>query len=550
MAVATETGAATGSRPAGDSTLTGTGTLARFMLRRDRVRLPVWLLALSLGTAMTASNLASTYPTAADRQSRADLVDSPAGAAFSGPGHGLGDYTYGAMLANEMLGFVAIFAALMSVLLLVRHTRAEEEAGRAELVRAGVVGRHAPLAAAVLVVGGANVVLGALTALALGGSGIETVTWPGSLLFGAALTAVGLVFTAVAAVTVQLTEYGRAASGIAGALIAVAYTLRAVGDMGGGALSWLSPIGWAQATKVYVDGRWWPLALALLLAGGLLAAAFALAARRDVGAGLLPPRPGPRTASASLGTPLGLALRLQRSGLLWWAVSMAALGAVYGAFAGDVRDAIAENAALQDWVGSLPGSSLADRFVSVIASMLAAVCGVQVILAMQKPRSEEIAGRAEPVLATAVSRTRWLAGHVAVALAGGVVMLLLTGLGAGAAAAMSVGDAGLLPRTVGAALAYTPAVWITGGAALALFGLAPRAIPAAWAIVVYAVFVTTFGGLLQLPGWMDDLSPFGHVPMLPSAEMSWTPLVVLTLIAAALVAAGFAAFRRRDLDLR
>lgn len=550
MAVATATGAATGGRAAGEGPFTGTGTLARFMLRRDRIRIPVWLLALSLGTAATASNLAATYPAAADRQSRAELVDSPAGAAFSGPGHGLGDYTHGAMLANEMLGFVAIFAALMSVLLLVRHTRAEEEAGRAELVRAGVVGRHAPLAAAVLVVGGANVALGALTALVLGGAGIATVTWSGSLLFGAALTAVGLVFTGAAAVTAQLTEYGRAAGGAAGALIAAAYTLRAVGDMGGGVLSWLSPIGWAQATKAYVDGRWWPLALCLLLAGGLLAAAFALAARRDVGAGLLPPRPGPRTAAAFLGTPLGLALRLQRAGLLWWAVSMAALGAVYGAFAGDVRDALAENATLQEWVGSLPGSSLADRFVSVITSMLAAVCGVQVILAMQRPRSEEVAGRAEPVLATAVSRTRWLAGHVAVALAGGVLMLLLAGLGAGAAAALSVGDAGLLPGTVGAALAYVPAVWIAGGAALALFGAAPRAMPAAWAIVVYGVFVTTFGGLLQLPGWMNDLSPFGHVPLLPGADLSWTPLLALTLVAAALVAIGFAGFRRRDLDLR
>ncbi|WP_026402597.1 ABC transporter permease [Actinomadura rifamycini] len=543
-------GAATAGAAAAGGPLTGTGTLARFMLRRDRVRIPVWLLALALGTAVTASNLAATYPTAADRRSRAELVDGPAGAAFSGPGHGLGDYTYGAMLANEMLGFVAVFAGLMSVLLLVRHTRAEEEAGRAELVRAGVVGRHAPLAAAVLVVGGANVALGALTAVVLGGSGIESLTWPGSLLFGAALTAAGLVFTGAAAVTAQLTEYGRAAGGLAGAFLAAAYTLRAVGDMGGGALSWLSPIGWAQAARAYVDGRWWPLGLCLLAAGGLLAAAFALAARRDVGAGLLPPRPGPRTAAASLGTPLGLALRLQRTGLLWWAVSMAALGAVYGAFAGDVRDAIAGNATLQEWVGSLPGSSPADRFVSVITSMLAAVCGVQVVSAMQRPRTEETTGRAEPVLAAAVSRTRWLAGHVAVALAGGVLVLLLTGLGAGAAAALSVGDAGLLPGTVGAALAHAPAVWVAGGAAVALFGLAPRAMPAAWAVVVYGVFVTTFGGLLRLPGWMTDLSPFGHVPQLPGADLTWTPLAGLTLVAAALVAAGFAGFRRRDLDLR
>ncbi|QFG21837.1 ABC transporter permease [Actinomadura sp. WMMB 499] len=544
----TETAPATG-RAESESTFTGTGALVRFMVRRDRVRIPVWLLALGLSTAATASNLTSTYTTAEGRQSRASLVDSPAGAAFSGPGYGLDDYTYGAMMANELLGFVAIFAGLMSVLLVVRHTRAEEEAGRAELVRAGVVGRHAPLAAAVLVVGGANVALGALVTLLLGGSGIETVTWSGSLLFGAGLTAVGLVFTAVAAVTAQVSEYGRGASGLAGALLAAAYTLRAVGDMGGGALSWLSPIGWAQATKVYVDDRWWPLALSVVLTGVLLAAAFALATRRDVGAGLVPPRPGPRTASAFLGTPLGLALRLQRTSLVWWGVSMAGLGAVYGAFTGDVEEAIGDNEALQEWVATVPGASLSDQFVGVIVSMLAAVCAIQAILAMQRPRAEETGGRAEPVLATAVSRTRWLAGHTAVALAGGTLMLLLSGLGAGAVGAVVVGDAGLLPRTVGAALAYAPAVWITAGAALALFGLAPRALALAWAVVVYAVFVTTFGGLLRLPQWMDALSPFGHVPMLPGEDMRWAPLLILSAIAAGLVAAGFAAFRRRDLDL-
>ncbi|TDC82461.1 ABC transporter permease [Actinomadura sp. 7K507] len=549
MAAVTEAPPAAG--PSGrDGTLTGTGTMVGFMLRRDRIRIPVWILGITLTTLMTASNLKSTYGTAEGRQSRAALVDSPTGIAFSGPGYGLDDYTYGAMLANEVLGFVAIFVALMSVLLFNRHTRTEEEAGRAELVRASVVGRHAPITAALIVVGGANVALGAIMTLALGGSGIETVTWPGSLLFGASLTAVGLFFTAVAAVTAQLTEYGRGAAGMAGAAIGVAYALRAVGDMGNGVLSWLSPIGWAQATRVYVDDRWWPLALALVLAAALVAVAFSLTTRRDVGAGLMPPRPGPRTAAPFLGTPLGSALRLQRAALLWWSVSMAALGAVYGAFAGDVQDAIGDNETMREWVQTLPGADLTDQFLGVIMSMLATICAIYAILALQKPRGEETGGRAEPMLAAAVSRTRWLAGHLAVALAGSVAVLLLSGLGAGIAAAFSVGDAELLYTMPAAALAYAPAVWVAAGVVVALYGLAPKAMGLAWAVVVYAVIVTTFGGLLQFPDWMNDLSPFGHVPQLPGAQMSWPPVLVLTAIAAALVAVGLAAFRRRDLTLR
>ncbi|WP_395105096.1 ABC transporter permease [Actinomadura sp. SCN-SB] len=534
----------------GGSTLTGTGTLVRFMLRRDRIRIPVWLFALTLGTVGTASNLVTTYDTPAGRQSRADLVDSPAGIAFSGPGHGLDDYTYGAMLANEILGFVAIFVALMSVLLFTRHTRTEEEAGRAELVRAGVVGRHAPLTAALIVVGGANVALGLLMTLFLGGSGIESITWKSSLLFGASLTAVGLVFTAVAALTAQVTEYGRGAAGMAGAAIGVAYMLRAAGDMTAGALSWLSPIGWAQVTKVYVDDRWWPLLLAPAVTVILLAAAFVVTGRRDVGAGLMSSRSGPRTAEGFLGTALGSALRLHRANLFWWAVSMAVLGGSYGAFAGDVEEAIGDNEAMREWVATLPGGDLTERFLSVIVMMMATVVGVYVVLGLLKPRTEETSGRAEPLLATALSRTRWLACHLAVVLGGSVVVLLLTGVVTGFVASFTVDDPGLTVRMAGAALLYAPATWVVAGVVIALFGLAPRAIGLAWSVVVYAVVVTTFGGLLRFPDWMNDLSPFGHVPRLPGDEPSWAPLLILTAISAVLIAAGLAGFHRRDLTVR
>lgn len=47
---------------------------------------------------------------------------------------------------------------------------------------------------------------------------------------------------------------------------------------------------------------------------------------------------------------------------------------------------------------------------------------------------------------------------------------------------------------------------------------------------------------------MNNLSPFGHVPQLLAAEFTATPIVILTALAAVLVAVGVAGFRRRDLD--
>ncbi len=548
--------AAVDGRPAAGrlrEALAGTGTLVRFILRRDRIRLPVWILAIVGTTAASAASFPGVYADAADRAARAALMGNPGVRAFSGPGYGLDDYTYGAMMAQEMLSYVAFFAALMAILLTVRHTRTEEETGRAELVRAGVVARHAHLVAAVVVVGGASLALGAALALALGALGLESMDWSGSLLYGAAAASVGLVFTAVTAVTAQISGYGRGAGGLAGAVFAVAYLLRAAGDAaepGGNVLSWLSPVGWAQQTRAYVEDRWWPLLLSVALTAVLVALAMWLSVRRDLGAGLRGPRPGRPAASRLLSGAYGLAWRQHRAALLWWAVALAAFGVAYGSLADQIEAFVAELEALQEFVIGDLGDDLIESFLAVVTLMMAVVVGVYALLVALRPRGEETAGRAEPVLAAAVSRIRWLGAHLLVAVVGSGLLLVVTGASLGLGVSTSLGEPELLPRMVGAAVAYAPAVWVLVGLAVALFGLVPRATVGAWLLLVYAGLVGMFGGLLRLPDWMADLSPYGHVPMLPAAAVRWTPLVALTLVAAGLVVVGLVGFRRRDLETK
>ncbi|NLU68522.1 ABC transporter permease [Streptomyces sp. HNM0574] len=540
---------AVGSVPRAAATggpLTGTGTLVRFALRRDRVRLPVWLLALVLGTLATAQNLAQLYPEPADRAAAARTMGSPAALAMTGPEQYLESYTPGAMLGHQMIGFVAVLVGLMSVLLVVRHTRAEEETGRAELLRSTVVGRHAALTAALLTALAANLLLGLLLAAGLAALGLHGVTAGGALLYGAAHAATGLVFAAVAAVTAQITPYARGASGTALAVIGLAYALRAAGDVGGGALSWLSPIGWAQRSYPFAGDDWAPLLLSLAAAALLAWTGYALSVRRDLGAGLRAARQGTATASAALTRPFGLALRLQRGVLLGFAAALLLLGAMYGSILGQAGDMLEGVDALDQALAATGGASFEESFASVVMVVVAIVAAVYVVMAALRPRAEETAGRAEPLLATALSRARWAGSHLAVALLGGTLTLLLAGLGFGLAGAASTGDAGLVLRLTGAALAYAPALWVTAGVAAVLFGWAPRATALAWLVPVYAFVVGYLGKILRFPDWTDNLSPFGHIPQLPATALSWPPLLTLTALAAALLTLGLAGLRRRD----
>ncbi|WP_407560130.1 ABC transporter permease [Streptomyces sp. 184] len=534
----------------GANTLAGAGTLFRFALRRDRVRLPVWVLALFLGTFTSPGSFDSSYPTAKDRADVAETMNSPAGLAMTGPERYLDDYNVGSIMGHQLLGFFAVLVGIMSVLIVSRHTRTEEETNRAELVRSGVVGRHAYLASALAVAVVANVVLGLLIAGGLASAGIDGMDGKGSLLYGLAHTAIGIFFAAVAAITVQITPYARGASGLAMAVIGAAYALRAVGDVGNDWVSWLSPIGWIQRTYVFVDDRWWPLLLVLAAAVVSAAAGFVLSTRRDVGAGLKAARVGSPVGSESLTTPLGFALRLHRGLLVGFGAGALLLGVMYGSVLGDAEEMIEGIDELEEQLAEIGGANVAESFASVVMIVLAVVCSIYVVMAALRPRAEESAGRAEPLLATALSRDRWVLSHAAIGAAGGTVLLLLAGIGFGVSGAASTGDGGLFLKLVGASLAYAPSLWVTIGLAVALFGWAPRAVAVAWVVPVYGFVVGYLGEILKFPDALNDLSPFGHVPQLPAKDMSWTPLLALTAIAVGLVWLGLVGFRRRDLETK
>jgi ABC-2 type transport system permease protein len=356
-------------------------------------------------------------------------------------------------------------------------------------------------------------------------------------------------------------ESARAANGLAAAAIGLAFLARAAGDAFGTIAadgmsvrsawpSWLSPIGWGQQTRPYADDAWWVLGLPLAFFVALTAAAYALAARRDVGAGLLPTRPGPARAPRTLLSPAGLAWRLQRGVLLGWAIGLAVTGLALGAVADEVDDLAGDNEQMADLLRQLGGGGdLVDMFVSAMMSMVGVAVAAYTVQALLRLRAEEASGHLEPVLATAVSRGRWLASHVLWAVVGSVLLLAVTGAAAGIGYGLVAGDiTGRVGEVTGAALVWLPATLALGGFVVAVFGLMPRWSTAlAWGGLAVCMLMGQIGALLELPQAVLDVSPFTHVPAAPAAEVTALPLGALTAAALLLGGLGLLRFRRRDL---
>lgn len=525
-----------------------TTLLARFMLRRDRVRYLIFGLLLILITVLVAQAFVELYPTAEDRQVMAETLLNPAMVAMVGPAYGIGNYTIGAMFAHEMLLFSAITFALVSIIFVVRHTRRDEEDGRVEMIRALPTGRLSTLTAAVSVVSGVNLVIAILTGFSLYVLNIKSMGLEGSLLYGAALGATGIFFTALTAVFVQLSESSRSVIGYALTGLGIAYLIRAVGDVGDTLLSWFSPLGWVLGAEVYVNNYWWPIFLTIGAAMLLTILALYLTSIRDVGAGFIAAKPGRAYASSLLGNPFFLFIRLQRTSLIAWAIGMFILGVSYGSVFGDLESFFSENELLQEMLAAVEGFSLVDQFLPMIMSVMAMIGTIPAIMVMNKVIGEEKKNRIDHLLSRAVSRLSIVGSSVIISGLTSFIMISLAVIGLWSSGSISMDDELAFSTFYRAGIVYFPATLIMTGLATCLVGILPRLTSLIWGYLIYSFIVVYFGSLMDIPNWMINLSPFGHVPQVPVEDINILTISLLILVAMLLTVIGFFGYRKRDIE--
>ncbi|KUI30590.1 ABC transporter [Mycobacterium sp. IS-1742] len=519
------------------SPYTGVGQLIRLALRRDRLRLGVWIAVLTLMMVYAPNAVKLAYPDEPQRLARVNLMKTPAGIIMGGPMFGVRETDLGAMMANELMLTMIVAASILSILTVIRHTRAEEESGAAELVLSSVVGRYARTTAALTLVGAVNAVLTVTMAVAMSAAGFPFVDTFAMCL---GVTSVSMLFGAVAAVTAQLWRQARAATGAAMGALAAAALVRGIGDVidnSGSALSWFSPIAWAQQMRAFVALRWWPLALLVAVTVALIALAAYLENRRQYDDGTLPTR-GDRPGAPAIRGVLGLHLTLQRGLTVGWVVGLFLGGLAFGSMTRSLIDAAATNELLAR-VLAVQGN---DGVYTTMTQFLAAAATAYVVSAVLRVHADEQSGTGEAVLAGAVSRWRWLLGAVAAAMLGATLLMLGAGLGNGLGAGLTLGEPATIARLTVAGLAFVPALAVVAG--VAALAVAVRRPWIAWLAVAYIVVSLYLGALLRLPQWLLDASPV--LQTTAPTDYPVTAMVVMAVVAAALAAPAGWLYRRRD----
>ena len=521
--------------------------LIKFILRHEKISIPIWIVCMVVIASIMPIVYENAYPTEADLQAAAMLMQNPALVAIVGPSFGY--YTIGALFTQEILLFLVIAIAIMNIFFVVRHTRSDEELGRLEVVRSLPVGKLSNLNSTFMTAIFFNTLIAILTALGLSSTGVESIDLQGSLIFGSIIGISGIFFAAITALFSQLSSTSRGARSYSFVFLMIAYMVRAIGDIGNETLARISPLGLVLRAQPYSGNYWWPIWVILAQIVVVIGISFYLNTLRDLGAGFIAAKPGARSASVFLTSPIGLSWRLLRNTIIAWCIGMFVMGISYGSVIGEVETYLGENEFMQAMFNASGESanSFIEQVIPFLTLIVAILICIPIISIILKLLKEEKQNLTEHIFSRSVSRTKVLGGNLFIAFVSSIIFcsVLAVGFWLGG---LSLEEPISFITFAQATLVFLPAIWVMLGLAVFLVGCFPSLSNTVWIYLTYCFFVIFFGQMLNLPEILLQATPFEHVPSLPIGDMSWGHVTALTVISGILIVLGFIGYRKRDIQ--
>lgn len=514
-----------------------------FIARRERVTTPLWILSIVSSLLMFSLLYPTLIPTGEEAMALARSMQNPAMVAMMGPVYGLDAISQAIVMSQETLLWYLIAISVMNIFLVTRHTRTDEELGRVELLLAQPIKPKTPTIAPILFALIVNTVISILGFIGLLIIDLEGTTLCGALAFVLAIGSVGFFF---AALTLLLAQIFASSTGVLTAslsFLGVSYIIRAFGDLRESSITLFSPFGVALKVRAFYLNDLWPIPILLLQALVLIALALLFNHVRDHGGGIIPQRAGRIHAPKSLLTPLGFAWRLSRGVTIAWGCALFILGLSYGSVIEDLEVFVQSNELMRTIILQGGPDTLTDGYVALIFALMSMVAGIPVMLSALRIRKEELRGRSELIFARPTDRIGVHLPFLFIAFIESILMTVLLALGL----VLGSNNALALGEMIRHGLVYLPAIWLLGGIATFLVGVLPSLTSTVWILFASFFTISYVQQITPIPSWLSGLNPFELIPRVPIEPFKAKPLIVLTIMAALLVAGGLSQFEKRDL---
>ena len=520
--------------------------LYRHHLRLLRGGAIAWISGLTLVSVGVVATYEDRYSTPEELALFAEMEGIPAFEAMLGRFVQL-TTVEGATLSRW--GMFSILAAVWGMLAGARLLRRAEERGHLEKLRAGVVSPRGLTLSAVA----ALLTTHAAFAVAIGVShtlaGMDTAT---SWALGGAMALLTASFALAGAVASQLVASYKRAVGLVGSVLGVLLGLRLLAAASATPewVWWTTPFGWVGFLHP-ADEAWGAVFASLYALVLVLLVAVLALAQRDLHAGWFGGATDePTRTPRPMGGHASLAVRLTAAGARTWGAIIGIVTLAFGLLARDFSEAVADLPTMVE-MGNQIGWYDIDTPEGIVAFTFALVALLLAVFAAGQAaaiREEEASWRIEHLLVRPLGRVRWLVTRIVTA-AVGVVLLALLAAAAVALGAAVVGAPIELVDALAAAVNVIPVAWLALGVGIAILGLLPRVTaPVTYGLVLAAYLLDFVGGLLELPEWVLELSPFRQLAAVPARPMEVLPLVVMLGVALVAASIGIVAFRRRDLQ--